>query len=591
MAPNESLRQVEAEIRASIERSLDALRAEVARRLQGASDEALGLLRPAALSLPETLVPSAALATLEADAATAARRALGSDLLAGAAAIDAARTQGEVLRALLDAARRLAGRAAVLLAGDDGARDWGDAGFERTATNGPGAIAIPWSSNARWSLFAEGRGLVSLGAADCAPLAEALDVALPADGALIPLVLRDRLAAALYVDRLRDQRALAIEPLQVLTYLAALALETLPFRGRLTTPTLEATNAAGGRGLPLWDGRAGDRAAPAAAPSSVAAPAPATEGPRASSAATIETPVPPRRTPEEVEELLFGEAPPRSAPPAIAPGAATPAPAAWEAEIPDLDSLPELVLEPLPEFDADEAPAPTPATSPSDTVRVPAAAAPAAPQSPPRAIDPTEEDTLLLQRARADARAAAPPPPQVTSPIPIPPRPFEGDETFPGFTRPVPRPAPGVPTPPAAPPTSSAGSAATGPIAPPPTATSAGSPRSTAEVSAPADVRGPGRAFATRPQRATAGSGAEASHDEARRLAKLLVSEIKLYNEEQIEAGRRSSDIYNRLKEDIERSRQMYEERIDPRVRAQNDYFQQELVRILAGGDARALGA
>ena len=44
------------------------------------------------------------------------------------------------------------------------------------------------------------------------------------------------------------------------------------------------------------------------------------------------------------------------------------------------------------------------------------------------------------------------------------------------------------------------------------------------------------------------------------------------------------------LREDINRSRQIYEERIDEQIRAETDYFHEELVRILAGGDADALG-
>ena len=85
-------------------------------------------------------------------------------------------------------------------------------------------------------------------------------------------------------------------------------------------------------------------------------------------------------------------------------------------------------------------------------------------------------------------------------------------------------------------------------------------------------------------------SGEEALHEEARRLARLLVSEIKLYNEEQVEAGRRNHDIYERLREDIDRSRQMYDERVDPQILRSTDYFYQELVRILASGDSKALG-
>jgi hypothetical protein len=82
----------------------------------------------------------------------------------------------------------------------------------------------------------------------------------------------------------------------------------------------------------------------------------------------------------------------------------------------------------------------------------------------------------------------------------------------------------------------------------------------------------------------------EALHEEARRLARLLVSEIKLYNEEQVEEGRRNRDIYERLREEIDASLRMYEERVEPRILRSTDYFYQELVRILAAGDARALG-
>jgi hypothetical protein len=79
-------------------------------------------------------------------------------------------------------------------------------------------------------------------------------------------------------------------------------------------------------------------------------------------------------------------------------------------------------------------------------------------------------------------------------------------------------------------------------------------------------------------------------HDEARRFARLLVSEIKLYNEGKVEQGRKNKDLYERLKEDIDRSRQMYDERIPEDVRKATNYFYDELVRILADGDAAALG-
>ncbi len=80
-------------------------------------------------------------------------------------------------------------------------------------------------------------------------------------------------------------------------------------------------------------------------------------------------------------------------------------------------------------------------------------------------------------------------------------------------------------------------------------------------------------------------------HNDARRFARLLVSEIKLYNEPKVKEGRSQSDIYDRLREDIDRSRQMYDKRVAPPVAARHDYFHQELVNTLAEGDPAKLGA
>jgi hypothetical protein len=80
-------------------------------------------------------------------------------------------------------------------------------------------------------------------------------------------------------------------------------------------------------------------------------------------------------------------------------------------------------------------------------------------------------------------------------------------------------------------------------------------------------------------------------HSDARRFARLLVSEIKLYNEQKVKDGRAEGDLYERLREDIDRSRQMYDKRVAPPVAARYDYFHQELVNTLAEGDPSKLGA
>ena len=83
----------------------------------------------------------------------------------------------------------------------------------------------------------------------------------------------------------------------------------------------------------------------------------------------------------------------------------------------------------------------------------------------------------------------------------------------------------------------------------------------------------------------------EKAHNDARRFARLLVSEIKLYNEQKVAEGRRGGDLYDRLKEDIDRSRQMYEKRVTPGVATKFDYFYDELVSTLAEGDPSKLGS
>jgi hypothetical protein len=79
-------------------------------------------------------------------------------------------------------------------------------------------------------------------------------------------------------------------------------------------------------------------------------------------------------------------------------------------------------------------------------------------------------------------------------------------------------------------------------------------------------------------------------HNDARRFARLLVSEIKLYNEKKVIEGRAQSDLYARLREDIDRSREMYDKRVKPEVAQKYDYFHHELVNTLAEGDRTKLG-
>jgi hypothetical protein len=75
----------------------------------------------------------------------------------------------------------------------------------------------------------------------------------------------------------------------------------------------------------------------------------------------------------------------------------------------------------------------------------------------------------------------------------------------------------------------------------------------------------------------------------ALRYARLLVSEIRMYHEPEIAAGRRERDLASRLGGEIARARVLYEERVPARVRERGDHFHDELVRTLANGDGELL--
>jgi hypothetical protein len=599
MAFPDRIAELDRQIAAAVERAVAEVRSELQGRLEKATADLRATLGTnlSAPSLPASYLAAADLEPLASqarDEATASTRASTLDGFRDALlTIDAARQQSGVLEALLGAARGYASRAGVFLLTPEGARGWAASGF---ADGGRFAeVALEWNEDEAWRELHEGRGSVELTAADCARLLARVEDSLPQGGALVPLVLRDRVAAALYADRLDDQAPWSLAALQALTWCAALALETLPIRERSQTPTLRSLAEAGEvAGLEIWDPNA-------IVEEPVVAAAPRAEAPPMAAAAAVVEPSPPSSSmpappaagsdeawePEPLPEMP-AEAFSFVDEPAAETAAFIPPPPA-PVETPAIEEEPEVAAG----WTYEEAPPPSPEpmieepyVAPAEPVSETSTAALELPELPPlpppvaieapapaSALDMSEDDTYLLSR---DSGVATPPvaPPVWSAPPPAATRELpsiDEDITHPGaspaVTAPVPQPSK-------------------------PAWQSGGS----TEVAPPADLQGPGWAFATTRiptvQAATpaAAPTEDATHDEARRLARLLVSEIKLYNEEQVEDGRRNRDIYERLKEDIDRSRQMYEERVDERIRNTTDYFYQELVRILAGGDPKAMG-
>ncbi len=580
MPLSEKIQQINREISATVERAISDLRQEMSQRLQAGHEEVLRRLDEITPELPSAFIPEelgAEAEELAQQAATQASRQVAeqaeqtaSQRVGGArsaafaavrdglANIDRARSQAEILAALLRETGRFASRAAVLLWRGTELRGWGGQGFG-DAEPAIRDLAFAPSAGSGWARLGEGQTAVRLSAAECAELCSRIEAPLPHDGVLVPLVLRDRVAAGLYADRLDDE--LAAEALQILCYTAAMAIELLPFRERPFTPTLV-----------LEGGPSRGEAEAAPEPETIsAAPAAAVEP------ATVEETAPESVAPEpepEPEPIAAEPEPePEHVPPAepepdLSSPAAEPEPEPWESAaappIPVFDETPglesEVEVEAIPE---EPEPEPVPDVSPAATVFQPVSAFQTSTQSFP----------TMAPAVPAPAAAASAPAGGAEQTVLLPRTPFGGG----GAAR-EPEPAAEAPAPP---PLRSVPAAEPAP-------SPAGGDGATPEVRPPTGVEGPGWAFSA--SRAAVSPSEEALHEEARRLARLLVSEIKLYNEEQVEEGRRRRDVYERLKDDIDRSRQMYEERVEPRILKTTDYFYQELVRILAAGDAKALG-
>lgn len=532
MSLSERIHHLNREIGDTVERAIAELRQDISQRLRASNEEVQRRLDELAPALPPAYLSPEDFAHTERELGADARHTAMRDLRDGLAAVDRARSQAEILNALLRESARYATRSAVLLVRGGELRGWGSEGFG--ATEPPIRDLVFDAQDGAWGRLIQGHGTVRLSAGDCAGLCSRIESPLPRDGVLVPLVLRDRVAAALYADRLNGDE-LGVEALQVLSHAAAQAIETLPFRERAATPTLSIVDE---------EPAGGESAVPApAAPQAAASPEPEVEA--------------------EPEVEVEAEPEPQYAGPEPQAAAGAPwtaedelsavpveteaAGGAWEAAAPQYTE--ELPLPSAAET-ATLAPLAAPAESPlatqgtpsameEDVPRYPRSVEPE-PTAPVRLPDSSPEATVLLQRPSLQPEPEPAPPPQPFRPVPVP------EERLPPI--------------------------ATG----------------TPEVRPPSDVEGPGWAFAT--TRVPVPRDNESQHEEARRLARLLVSEIKLYNEEQVEEGRRNRDIYERLKEDIDRSRQMYEERVDPQILRSTDYFYQELVRILAAGDSRALG-
>ena len=73
------------------------------------------------------------------------------------------------------------------------------------------------------------------------------------------------------------------------------------------------------------------------------------------------------------------------------------------------------------------------------------------------------------------------------------------------------------------------------------------------------------------------------SEADAKRFARLLVSEIKLFNESKVQHGLQNKNLSDTLRDEIREARKKYKSRI-PNA-ADERYFDHALIEVLADGD------
>ena len=78
-------------------------------------------------------------------------------------------------------------------------------------------------------------------------------------------------------------------------------------------------------------------------------------------------------------------------------------------------------------------------------------------------------------------------------------------------------------------------------------------------------------------------------HKKAARFSRVAVQEFLLYKKDEAEAGRKNKDLYRRFKEEIDKTKQQYDEKFRDIAGHRVDYLYEELVKTLASNDAAAL--
>lgn len=69
--------------------------------------------------------------------------------------------------------------------------------------------------------------------------------------------------------------------------------------------------------------------------------------------------------------------------------------------------------------------------------------------------------------------------------------------------------------------------------------------------------------------------------EKARRLARTIVSDIALYNRDEIRRGIKNDNLFELLSEELDRGRKLYNSRVAPTVQRQGNFYNQAIVDVL----------
>lgn len=71
-------------------------------------------------------------------------------------------------------------------------------------------------------------------------------------------------------------------------------------------------------------------------------------------------------------------------------------------------------------------------------------------------------------------------------------------------------------------------------------------------------------------------------HEKAKRLARIVVSDIALYNQDLVKEGIQKGNFYELLKRDIEEAYKLFKERVPAEVRDSHDYLKEAFEQLIA---------